>query len=335
VNHIWEFDSSSTTEHRQVATFLSVIIPIYNEEESIPVLCEKLFGVLDRMGRVFEVLCIDDGSSDGSLAALQKIAVERPELKVVSFRRNFGQTAAMMAGIDHAEGQIIVSIDADLQNDPEDIPALLAKMDEGFDVVSGWRKDRHDAAFRRNFVSRVANRLISRISGVPLHDYGCTLKAYRRDVVKDVRLYGEMHRFIPIYATWMGARVCELPVRHHVRKFGRSKYGLERVAKVVLDLIVVKFLDRYLAKPIYIFGGFGLLSLLVSLLTGLLMIGLKVFYGVSMIQTPLLMLSAMTFLVSVQSILMGLVAEILARTYFESRDRRSYSIRTSINLPNR
>jgi glycosyltransferase involved in cell wall biosynthesis len=332
VDHLLELHSTSGAKNRNLTTFLSVIVPIYNEEESIPILCEKLLGVLDRMGTTFEIICVNDGSSDGSLASLRIVAAERKELKVVSFRRNFGQTAAMMAGIDHARGEIIVSIDADLQNDPEDIPTLLSKMNEGFEVVSGWRKDRQDAPVRRNFVSRVANKVISAISGVRLHDYGCTLKAYRRDVVKGVRLYGEMHRFIPIYASWMGARVCELPVRHHVRKYGRSKYGMERVAKVILDLIVVKFLDRYLAKPIYVFGGFGLLSLVVSVLAGLLMVWLKLFHGVSMIQTPLPLFAAMTFLVSVQSILMGLVAEIVVRTYFEARDRRVYSVRETINF---
>jgi glycosyltransferase involved in cell wall biosynthesis len=327
--------------HRQTAQLaahlerpaISVIVPIYNEQESIAPLCEGLFGVLDDIGRRFEVICINDGSTDGSTAALQQAAAQRNELRVVNFRRNYGQTAAMMAGIDYASGDIILSIDADLQNDPRDIPALLAKMDEGFDVVSGWRKDRQDEAIRRNFVSRVANWIISQISGVWLHDFGCTLKAYRREVVKDVRLYGEMHRFIPIYASWMGARVCEIPVRHHARKFGKSKYGLERILKVTLDLVVVKFLDRYLVKPIYVFGGFGLLSLLVSFLLTLFMIWLKFFEGVSMIQTPLPLLAALTFLVGVQSILLGLIAEILVRTYFEARERRAYSVRDTINFP--
>jgi glycosyltransferase involved in cell wall biosynthesis len=312
---------------------ISVIVPIYNEWESIAPLCEAIFGVLDEIGRQFEVICINDGSTDRSIDALQKIAKQRNELRVVNFRRNYGQTAAMMAGIDYASGSIIVSIDADLQNDPQDIPVLLAKMDEGFDVVSGWRKDRQDAAIRRNFVSRVANWIISQISGVRLHDFGCTLKAYRREVVKDVRLYGEMHRFVPIYASWMGARVCEIPVRHHARKFGKSKYGLERMLKVVLDLVVVKFLDRYLVKPIYVFGGFGLLSLLISFLLTLFMIWLKFFEGVSMIQTPLPLLTALTFLVGVQSILLGLIAEILVRTYFEARERRAYSVRDTVNFP--
>lgn len=314
------------------SVFLSVIVPIYNERDNIPFLCENLFRVLDQIGNRFEILCVDDGSSDGSLAALREAARKRRELKVVSFRRNSGQTAALMAGIDHAAGEVIVSLDADLQNDPEDIPRLLAKLNEGFDVVSGWRKDRQDAAVRRNLVSRVANSIISLISGVPLHDYGCTLKAYRHDVVKDVRLYGEMHRFIPIYASWMGARVCEIPVRHHARKFGRSKYGLERILKVILDLMVVKFLDRYLVKPIYVFGSFGLLSLVVAAISGLTMVWWKIFDGVPMIETPLPLLTAITFLVGIQSILMGLVAEILVRTYFESRDQRAYSVRETINL---
>jgi glycosyltransferase involved in cell wall biosynthesis len=312
---------------------ISVIVPIFNEEESVAQLCKELFSVLDQTGKTFEIICIDDGSTDESLARLQKIASERTNLRVVSFRRNYGQTAAMMAGIDYASGDIIVSIDADLQNDPQDIPVLLARMDEGFDVVSGWRKDRQDAAIRRNLVSRIANRIISNISGVHLHDFGCTLKAYRRTVVKDVRLYGEMHRFVPIYASWMGARVCEIPVRHHARKFGKSKYGLERILKVILDLVVVKFLDRYLVKPIYVFGGFGLLSLFVSFLSAMWMFWLKYVDGVSMIQTPLPLLCALTALIGIQSVLLGLIAEILVRTYFEARERRAYAVRETVNFP--
>jgi glycosyltransferase involved in cell wall biosynthesis len=317
--------------HKHLA--ISVIVPICNEKESIAPLCEQLFDVLDNMGEPFEVICINDGSTDGSIDVLQQIAKVRHELRVVNFRRNYGQTAAMMAGIDYASGNIIVSIDADLQNDPRDIPALLSKMEDGFDVVCGWRTDRQDAAIRRNFVSRVANKIISRISGVPLHDFGCTLKAYRSEMVKDVRLYGEMHRFVPIYASWMGARVCEIPVRHHARKFGQSKYGLERILKVILDLVVVKFLDQYLVKPIYVFGGFGLLSLLISFLLTALMTWLKFFEGVSMIQTPLPLLAALTFLVGFQSILLGLIAEILVRTYFEARERRAYTVRNTVNFP--
>jgi glycosyltransferase involved in cell wall biosynthesis len=311
---------------------LSVIVPIFNEEDSIDRLLEELFAVLDRLEYRFEIIAVNDGSRDGSLALLRAAAERRKELKIVNFRRNYGQTAAMMAGIDHAAGDVIAAIDADLQNDPDDIPALLAKLEEGYDVVSGWRKHRQDAPIRRNFVSRVANLLISRISGVALSDYGCTLKVYRKDVIKGVRLYGEMHRFIPIYAAWQGARVTELPVRHHPRRFGQSKYGLERVAKVVLDLMVVKFLDRHFVKPIYIFGGFALFSFALAGLAGVYMLYLKFFAGLSMIQTPLPLLSAMGFLVGVMSLLMGLLAEMLVRIYFESQNRSPYLVRDLTNF---
>ena len=284
------------------------------------------------MQRTFEIIAVDDGSKDGSMAALRTIAAQRHELRLVSFRRNCGQTAAIMAAIDHAGGEILISIDADLQNDPEDIPALIAKLDEGFDVVSGWRKERKDAAIRRNFVSRVANGMISRISGVRLNDYGCTLKAYRRDVIKGVRLYGEMHRFIPIYASWQGAVVTEIPVNHRSRRFGKSNYGLERIAKVLLDLLVVKFLDRYFVKPIYVFGGFGFLSLLAAFLCVFYMVYLKYVEGVSMIQTPLPLLVVMSFMMGVMSISIGLLAEIVVRTYFESQGKRIYHTRELINL---
>jgi glycosyltransferase involved in cell wall biosynthesis len=311
---------------------ISVIVPIYNEEDSLDLLIAGLWPVLEGLDRTFEVVLVNDGSTDRSIDALRRIATEHPEVRVVNFRRNYGQTAAMMAGIDYARGEIIVSIDADLQNDPEDIPMLLAKLDEGFDVVSGWRKDRQDAAIRRNFVSRVANGIISKISGVKLHDYGCTLKAYRADVVKGVRLYGEMHRFIPIYAKWQGASVTEMPVRHHARKFGQSKYGLERIVKVVLDLLVVKFLDRYFVKPIYVFGTFGLISMFASLLCGLLMLYLKFVHDVSFISTPLPLATVLTLLLGFNSLLMGLIAEMLVRTYFESQGRSAYVIRDLINV---
>ena len=311
---------------------LSVIVPIYNEEESINRLLLRLFEVLDRLEHRFEIIAVNDGSRDGSLALLRTAALQRPELKLVNFRRNYGQTAAMMAGIDHASGDIIVAIDADLQNDPDDIPALLDKLEEGFVVVSGWRKQRQDAAIRRNFVSKVANRVISRISGVALSDYGCTLKVYRKEVIKGVRLYGEMHRFIPIYAAWQGARVTELPVRHHPRQFGQSKYGLERILKVVLDLMVVKFLDRHFVKPIYVFGGFALFSFALSGLAALYMFYLKFAEGLSMILTPLPLLSAMGFLVGVMSLLMGLLAEMLVRIYFESQNRSPYLVKDLTNF---
>jgi dolichol-phosphate mannosyltransferase len=266
------------------------------------------------------------------LQRLRAASTNIPQLKVIDFRRNYGQTAAIMAGIDYASGEIIITIDADLQNDPADIPILLAKLDEGFDVVSGWRHLRKDQALRRNFPSRIANKTISWISGIHLKDYGCTLKAYRRDVLKDVRLYGEMHRFIPIYASWMGARTTEIPVRHHPRRFGSSKYGLERIAKVILDLMVVKFLDRNFVKPIYVFGGFGLFTLALSFLSAAAMFYLKYIKGLSMILTPLPLLTALTFLVGFMSLLMGLLAEMLARTYFESQGRSAYRVRELINF---
>jgi dolichol-phosphate mannosyltransferase len=314
---------------------LSVIVPVYNEVESLPHLKIGLLAALDALDRSYEVVFVNDGSSDGSSEALAEMARERSEIKVVNFRRNFGQTAAMMAGIDFSRGEIIVTLDADLQNDPLDIALLLDTLDQGYDVVSGWRKHRQDAAVTRNLPSRIANWVISRVSGVSLHDYGCTLKAYRRNVLDGVRLYGEMHRFVPIYANWTGARVKEIPVRHHARRFGKSKYGLQRTFKVVLDLLVVKFLSKYLVKPIYVFGGFGLLTIFASFLSAAAMIVLKVFYGVSMILTPLPVLSSMLFLVGAMSVLMGLLAEIMSRTYFESQSRRSYVVRDTINLPRR
>lgn len=313
---------------------LSVITPVYNEKNNIPILIERLVAVLTELGQPFEIIAVNDGSRDASLAELRKQAALHSELKVIDLRRNYGQTAAIMAAIDHASGEIIVAIDADLQNDPEDIPRLLAKMAEGFDVVSGWRKDRKDAALRRNLLSRIANWIISWISGVRLHDYGCTLKAYRSDVVKDVRLYGEMHRFIPIYASWMGAKVIDIPVNHFARRYGRSNYGLERIIKVILDLIVVKFLDRYMAKPIYIFGGFGILSLFLAGLSFCIMIVLRLFAHISMIQTPLPLVTVMGILTGVSSILMGLLAEMLVRTYFESQQRANYLVRERINFEN-
>jgi dolichol-phosphate mannosyltransferase len=311
---------------------LSIVIPIYNEEANIAELIERVFEVMEGLGYPFEVLAIDDGSTDGSFRQLTETAARRPQLKIIRFRRNYGQTAAMMAGINHARGDILISLDADLQNDPRDIPKLLAKLGEGYDVVSGWRKSRQDARFRRTFVSRLANVMISRISGVKLNDYGCTLKAYRREIIKDVKLYGEMHRFIPIYARWMGARVTEIPVQHHPRTRGASKYGLERIIKVVLDMIVVKFLDRHFVKPIYVFGGVGLISIILACATLVLMVWLRIFEHVSMILTPLPLLSALFFLVGTTSILMGLLAEMTVRTYFESQDRPAYTIRDSVNL---
>jgi len=305
---------------------ITVTIPLYNEAENIPILYERVRNALDALGKPWELVLVNDGSKDGSAALLDKIAADDPRVCVIHFPRNYGQTAAFMAGIDHARGAIIVPMDGDLQNDPDDIAKLLAKLDEGFDVVSGWRKDRQDHAIKRNLPSRIANGLISSVSGVHLHDYGCSLKAYRRDVLDGVKLYGEMHRFVPIYAAWNGARVTEIPVTHHPRLHGESKYGLERVVKVVLDLLVVKFLFRYSGKPIYVFGGFGLLSILLGFLAGVWAIVLKLFWGTSFIHTPLPLLCVFLGAVGVLSILMGLLAEMLNRTYHESQAKPVYKI---------
>jgi glycosyltransferase involved in cell wall biosynthesis len=311
---------------------LTVVLPIYEEEESLPELFEQLCGVLDGMDCSYEIVAVNDGSKDRSAEVLVGIAKQRPEVRVLDFRRNYGQTAALMAGFDHARGDIIITLDADLQNDPADIPKLMAKINEGYDVVSGWRADRKDAAISRNFVSRIANALISKISGVKLQDYGCTLKAYRRDVMSNVRLYGEMHRFIPIYASWMGAKVVEIAVGHNARRYGRSKYGLERIFKVLLDLMVLKFLESYLVKPIYVFGGFGVVAMLTAFVVLAWAIALKVFYGTSLILTPLPLLAAMLFLIGCISILLGLLAEIMTRTYFESQGGRAYLVRERTNF---
>ena len=311
---------------------VSVIAPIFNEEESIEPLVEALLSVLETMNRSFEVILVNDGSTDRSAERLDNVAARNPKVRVIEFRRNAGQAAALMAGIDHATGDIIVTIDADLQNDPQDIPSLLAKLDEGADVVSGWRKDRQDATIRRNLVSRIANRMISRISGLRLRDFGCTLKAYRREMLHGMRLYGEMHRFVPIYASWMGAKVVEMPVRHHTRRFGQSKYGLNRTFKVVLDLLVVKFFSQYLAKPIYVFGGFGLWSIFGGFVAISGALYLKFFEGSSLILTPLPMLAALFVLIGFMSILIGLLAEIVVRTYFESRGSTPYNVKRLLNF---
>ena len=303
---------------------ISVIIPVFNEELNVDEMYERLSRVLDHSA---EMIFVDDGSTDSTFARLKAIAARDERVRLIRFRRNFGQTAALSAGIDHARGRIIAPIDGDLQNDPRDIPRLLAKLDEGYDVVSGWRVDRKDP-FHKRLPSLIANRLISWISGVHLHDYGCSLKAYRRSVLQDVRLYGEMHRFVPIYASWQGARVTEMAVAHHPRTRGKSNYGIERTLKVVLDLIVVKFLSSYATKPIYVFGGFGAVSLLLSLLAFVLMLYFK--FGAQpskpFVETPLPLVTVMFFLVGCLSVLLGLVAELTVRTYYESQGKRIYAM---------
>jgi glycosyltransferase involved in cell wall biosynthesis len=309
---------------------ISVIIPLYNEEGNVEPLLAELLGTLRTLGRRYEVICVDDGSSDGTFAALAQAASAEPALRVIRFRRNFGQTAAMSAGIEAALGDVIVPMDGDLQNDPADIGRLLVELERGHEVVSGWRKDRKDRELGRKLPSRIANRLISAVSGVRLHDYGCSLKAYRREVLEGVRLYGEMHRFIPIYASWQGARVTELVVNHRPRGAGHSKYGLGRTLKVVLDLLVVKFLASFLTRPIYLFGGAGL----VALLCGVVTFGGALFYKLSgqkdFVETPLPLLAVAFALAGILCLLMGLLAELVIRTYYESQNKRPYLISEEI-----
>ena len=312
---------------------ISVVIPLFNEEENVRALLDELFSELAKLGRTYEVICVDDGSRDQTFAVLASVAAARPELRVIRFRLNFGQTAAMSAGIEAARGDVIVPMDGDLQNDPADIGSLLAQLDAGSDVVSGWRKNRMDREFGRKLPSRIANRIISSISGVRLHDYGCSLKAYRRDVLHDVKLYGEMHRFIPIYASWQGAKVSEQVVNHRARRAGVSKYGLSRTFKVVLDLMVVKFLASYSTKPIYVFGGFGLLSLGGALAAFLWALYYKLAGLKDFVQTPLPLVTVMFTLVGALSLLMGLLAELVIRTYYESQDKRPYLIAEELNRP--
>jgi glycosyltransferase involved in cell wall biosynthesis len=323
---------SELTEASRTSYSVTVVVPVYNEVENLPILHTALTGALK--GMTYEVIYVDDGSKDGSTATLAQLAGEDPDhTRVIELRRNFGQTAAIAAGLDHAAGEVVVLIDADMQNDPADIPLLLEKVDQGYDVVSGWRIDRQDTFITRTFPSRVANWLISVVTGVHLHDYGCTLKAYRREVLKGFRLYGEMHRFIPAYADSVGAKIVEVPVRHHPRQHGKTKYGLNRIAKVLLDLFTVKFLISYALKPIYLFGGAGFL-LIVPSLAVLLFLGLRrVFLGISVLGSPLLQMSTMFIILGFQSILMGLIAELLVRTYHESQAKPTYSIRRILNEP--
>lgn len=312
---------------------ISVVIPLFNEQDNVRALLDELCAELEKLHRSYEVICVDDGSRDGTFAELSRIAAQRPELRVIRFRLNFGQTAAMSAGIEAARGDVIVPMDGDLQNDPADIGKLLAQLDGGYDVVSGWRKHRRDREFGRKLPSRIANRMISAISGVRLHDYGCSLKAYRRDVLRDVKLYGEMHRFIPIYASWQGARVTEMVVNHRARHAGTSKYGLSRTFKVVLDLMVVKFLASFATKPIYVFGGFGLFSFACAVVAFLWALYYKLAGLKDFVQTPLPLVTVMFTLVGALSLLMGLLAELVVRTYYESQNKRPYLVAEELNRP--
>jgi glycosyltransferase involved in cell wall biosynthesis len=318
---------------RQVAAAtpdVSVIVLVYNELDSVEPLHRELIGVLDGLGKPFEVVYVDDGSSDGSTKKLGEIATLDERVRVISFRRNFGQTAAVQAGIDYSRGDVLVFLDGDMQNDPHDIPHLLEKIDEGYDVVSGWRRDRQDDA-SRVLPSKIANWIIARVTGVALSDFGCTLKAYRRDVIQDVKLYGEMHRFIPVYASMVGARITELPVHHRPRTYGKSKYSLSRTSRVMLDLITVKLLGSYSTKPMYFFGfaAFGLWAV-AALMAAIVLLQKLLPPYVFAHNNPLLLLSVVLFIVGVQFILMGLLAELSIRTYHESQMRPTYVVREVI-----
>lgn len=318
------------TPHK-LTGLVSITVPVFNEVGAIGPLYEATRKVLDHLGRPSELIFVNDGSTDGSDEKLDEIAARDPQVRVVHFRRNFGQTAAMMAGFDHARGEVIIPMDGDHQNDPGDIPRMLEKIDEGYDVVSGWRKDRQDNSLQRNIPSIMANRLISVVSGVPLHDFGCSLKAYRAEVIKGVRLYGEMHRFLPIYAKWHGARITEIPVSHFARSTGSSKYGLERVTKVMFDLLTVKFMDKFMLKPMYLFGFWGMLFF-----AGAIGFSAWTFYmrmkGYFFTDTPLPMMAVFSFMTGVICVLMGLLAEMVTRTFHESQDKAIYLVRSTRNF---
>lgn len=319
------------TERGHGLKVISVVIPIFNEERNIAPLYRGLKAVLEGMEAEYEVIFIDDGSDDASSEVLQGLAKNDKRAKVIQFRKNFGQTAAIAAGVEHARGEVIVAMDGDGQNDPKDIPRLLDKLEQGYDVASGWRSNRKDPFLNKKFPSAVANRLISWLTGVKLHDYGCTLKAYRREILKDVRLYGEMHRFIPAYASWVGARITELKVAHHPRKHGKSKYGLSRTTSIILDLITILFLQRYSTKPIRLFGGAGMLLLVLGGLTGLFVLVRRLVWGGVWI-SPMILISFLFITMGVMFILLGLIAEIIIRTYHESQAKPIYAIKSTVNL---
>jgi len=312
------------------AVDLSVVIPIYNERESMGKLYENLNEALSKMNLKYEVLLIDDGSIDGTFNELLKIHRKNKLFKIIRFRKNFGQTSAISAGFNYAEGEVVITLDADLQNDPRDIPVLLNKMNEGYDIVSGWRKNRKDRAVTRRFPSIVANKIISKLTGVRLHDYGCTLKAYRKEVVKNINLYGEMHRYIPAIASWMGVKVTEVPVIHHSRKYGKSKYGVSRTIKVILDIITVKFLLSYSQSPIQMFGLLGLFSGIVGFIVTAYLIIMRLFFNQPLADRPLFILSIFMIFIGVQLITIGLLAEVLIRVYHKVQDRSTYVIKDII-----
>lgn len=310
----------------------SIVVPIFNEQDTIDELYRAIVTALDGYDPCYEIIMVDDGSTDASFSALQRLAAQDERLKVIRFRRNFGQTAAMSAGFDAAAGAIIIPMDGDLQNDPADIPLLIEKLNQGYDVVSGWRNKRQDTFVTRKIPSVLANALISRLTGVHLHDYGCTLKAYRREVLDGINLYGELHRFVPALASQVGAKVAELPVRHHPRRYGTSKYGISRTMRVILDLMTVTFLLSYSTRPLQLFGKWGLYTLLVGLCSGAMTVYMKIFEHLSMNRNPLLIMTAFLLFMGVQFIVLGLLGEINARTYYEAQGKPIYVVRDRLNL---
>ncbi len=313
-------------------TSLSIVVPFFNEEENVEEVYKSIKQTADTLGLPYEVIFIDDGSLDKTYQIIMDIASKDSKLKVVKFKFNSGQTSAMQAGFDYAQNDLIIPMDGDMQNDPADIPLLITKIEEGYDVVSGWRKKRMDKAISRRLPSIIANKVISYIGKVPLHDYGCSLKAYRKDILENVNLYGEMHRFIPIYASWYGAKVTEVPVRHHPRTKGTSKYGLSRTFKVILDLVTIKFLGRYSTKPIYFFGSLGFIGFFLSFLGTIYVVYNQIFKGKDIIDSPVFLFSIMSFLLAAQFVLMGLLAEIQIRIYHEAQHKRPYIVETTLNI---
>jgi glycosyltransferase involved in cell wall biosynthesis len=319
------------TERGGEVKAVSVVVPIFNEEENISPLYQELKAVMERMKAACEAIFVDDGSTDGSGEVLQQLAQGDKQVKIIQFRKNFGQTAAIAAGVEHSQGEIIVTMDGDGQNDPRDIPRLLERLEQGYDVASGWRRNRKDPFLNKKFPSAVANRLISWLTGVKLHDYGCTLKAYRRDILKDVRLYGEMHRFIPAYASWVGASITEMEVAHHPRRHGSSKYGLSRTTSIILDLITILFLQRYSTKPIRLFGGAGMILLALGVLAGLFVLFRRLVWGGIWI-SPMILISFLFITMGGMFILLGLIAEIIIRTYHESQGKPIYVVKSTVNF---
>lgn len=326
--------SSQSLEDLSLSSFLesprldlSVVVPIYNEVKSIETLVQAIADAVRDTQLSYEIICVDDGSKDGSTQALIDLACRRVDLKAVILRRNYGQTPAMAAGFESAMGKVIVTLDGDLQNDPADIPMLLAKLNEGYDLVSGWRKNRQDAALTRLLPSKIANIIIARVTGVKLHDYGCSLKAYRSELIADMNLYGELHRFLPALAYIEGARITEVPVRHHARRFGESKYGLGRTIRVVMDLMTVFFMKKFLTRPMHVFGLGGVISLAAGIGMGCYLTIIKLFFNQNIGDRPLLILAVLLILTGVQLFCFGLVTELLMRTYHESQRRPIYRIR--------